>query len=59
MTAEHWVGIFAERGVRELAGDDQGGFGQWLQRGSISFGGDLGSGSTSVTLEQDSTVRTQ
>ena len=53
------MGIFAERGVRELAGDDQGGFGQWLQRGSISFGGDLGSGSTSVTLEQDSTVRTQ
>ena len=30
-----------------------------VQKGSISFGGDLGSGSTSVALGQDSTVRTQ
>ena len=37
------VGIFAEFGVRRPAGDDQGRFWQWLQRGSDIFGGDLDS----------------
>ena len=34
----------------------RGGFWQWLQRGSITFRGDLGSGLTLVALGQDSTV---
>ena len=38
------VGIFAEFGVRKLVNDDQGALGQWLQKGSVSFGGVLGSG---------------
>ena len=32
------------------------GFWQWLQRGSITFRGELGSGLTPVALGQDSTV---
>ena len=38
------AGIFAYLGVRKLVSDYHGGFWQQLQRGSISFRGDLGSG---------------
>ena len=35
--------IFAYLGVRKLVSDDQGGLWECLQRGSVSFAGDLGS----------------
>ena len=38
------MGTFAESGVRKLMGDDQRPFWQQLQRCSVSFGGDVGSG---------------
>ena len=55
------VGIFAKFGVRKLVNDDQGALGQWLQKGSVSFGGVLGSGLCFCGLGkrglgQDSTV---
>ena len=55
------VGIFAKLGVRKLLSDDQGRFWQWLQRGPVSFGGDLCSGlrfcglGTGLHTEQDFT----
>ena len=55
------VGIFAKLGVRKLLSNDQGCFWQRLQRGSVSFRGDLCSGlrfcglGTGLHNEQDFT----
>ena len=38
------MGTFAYSGVKKFVSDDQGGFWQQLQRGSVSLEGDLGSG---------------
>ena len=46
------VGTFAQYGVRELATRNQSDFWQWLQWGSVSSRGDLGSGLTSVVFIQ-------
>ena len=71
LSLEHYrvttkVGIFAKFGVRKLVNDDQGALGQWLQKGSVSFGGVLGSGLcfcglgtrlAPVAWEQDSIIQ--